>query len=260
VNRFTLSVTLLATLTAAGCDRAPVAVAPAPAAAAAAAPAPAPVAEPAEPTPVAEPVAAEPQLTLDFRILAPDGNVGREATVGSYEGLQALNLELEFKNTAASAAVMRPLDGSTTEFRYPYYRVEVVDLAGEAVALPPLAGCKTTNPLRATDVIALAKGEALKTPMPWSGNRELAAGSYRARVHYTAKRDPKGQNVEHSSDPGKAGAALKTVWEGELVSNWIRLDVTGHAKRGAVGDEEPAPGTLTPKRASLEPAKRISKD
>jgi hypothetical protein len=170
-------------------------------------------------------------LVLGLGIVDAHGKARTQASVGSYAELQALDLLLQFENLGSSSAVMPPLDGSTSKFRFPHYVVEVRDAKGQPAKLPRQFGCKTTNPLRARDVIPLASNEVFRTSAPWFGNRELDPGTYTVRLRYVAKRDPQGQKIQHTKGAAQVRAALKTVWEGTLVSNWITIKVTAPAKR-----------------------------
>ena len=164
-------------------------------------------------------------LSAVLAVRDADGAPGPSARIAAGAGLR---LAVQFENHAAGArAVMPCLDGSSRRRQYPYYELEVVDAAGGHVPRAQTRPrCGNTEPLGRWDVVPLDEGEVFRTSASADGYDRLPPGKYRVRLRYTASRDRRMSLVPLGPDDPVAVEALKSVWEGELVSNWVDVEVT----------------------------------
>ncbi len=144
-------------------------------------------------------------------------------------GAAAGGLVVRFENRGQSdLAVMPALDGSDCRWRFPHYDLELAGPGDVARPFPPGGPrCGNVNQLTARDVVLLRPGEVFQTPVPLPASR-LPAGGHRVRLRYTAKRDTTTRGMTVAPEAG-VEQAIKTVWEGTAVSNWVDVEIAPKA-------------------------------
>jgi hypothetical protein len=157
--------------------------------------------------------------------LAADDGQGNALITRKCASLQDVTLLVQFENRGnAPRSVMPCLDGSEDRRRYPYYDLEILDADGKPIPRQGIGFCGNIDPLRARDIVSLQPGEVFRTWAPWSLHN-LPSGKYRIRLHYTAKQNTATNGIPLGQDDKEAKELIKAVWEGDLHSNWIDVEV-----------------------------------
>jgi hypothetical protein len=176
------------------------------------------------------PRAQQPKGALTLALGADDGT-GRAATSIRVASPADLKLLVQFENhELAPRAVMPCLDGSDCHRRYPHYDLEVLDANGLLVRRGGFAVCGNIDPFRALDIVPLRQGEVFRTRAPFPWHYRMSPGRYRVRLRYTAKKDLRLDGIPLGKNDPQVADAIKTVWEGQLISNWVEVEVTGKPK------------------------------
>jgi hypothetical protein len=159
-------------------------------------------------------------------VLAADDGTGR-AVSAVPRSIRHTKFFVQFENhDRAARSVMPCLHGSEQRKRFPHCVLEMAGPDGEVVTPRGGAWCPTVAPLAARDVVPLNRGEVFRTPvaLSWGRYPELTPGRYKVRLRYTARQDARVRGI--CPEPGVAAlVALATVWEGELVSNWVDVEI-----------------------------------
>jgi hypothetical protein len=171
---------------------------------------------------------AEPgKKPISLGLVATDEK-GKGATSVRVGSLGDLTLLVQFENhQEGTRAVVPFLYGSDLGLRYPRYELEILDADGKAVPRRPVITCATVGELSKWDIVALEKGEVFRCQILSVQRYSAPNGKYRVRVLYTAKQDATISVRPTRELDAQLSAALKTVWEGTLESNWIEVEVGG---------------------------------
>jgi hypothetical protein len=182
----------------------------------------------------------EPRRVPDGLVLelALDSGLGRASKTPIWStGAAAPLLVAQLTNYGARRTLLPPLDGSEREERYPELRLELEREGGRAVPKQKAAFvCGNISGPAPEDFVDLGDGESLRfmVRLPAFFHFRVAPGSYRARLHYAAKRSLRGVNDYVPRPAGSkrmskiseaAAAKLQTLWEGSLVSEWLSFTV-----------------------------------
>lgn len=176
-----------------------------------------------------KPGAADQPISL--AIAADDGR-GQATTEIKRRSLPEIRFLIQFENQGLKAlAVMPCLYGSMWHSKYPHYDLEIRDSRDQDVPLGGFAICGTGDmaSARPRDVVPLRPGEVFRTAIPsyliGMAAPRLKPGTYKVRLKYTAKRDASVRGNPPSSINKELEEAMKSLWEGTALSNWITVQI-----------------------------------
>jgi hypothetical protein len=157
-------------------------------------------------------------------VLAIDDGTGKATTSGRVTSETWRAFLVQFENHEVVAqSVMPCMYGSQLGKQFPHYDLELLDANGKSVPRRRGIWCSSVAAVAPRDIVPLARGEVFRESVPLSRYGGLEFGKYQVRLRYTARRDVRIDGVPWVENPATT-AALKSLWEGELVSNWFPFE------------------------------------
>lgn len=161
-----------------------------------------------------EPLQADTAITVS---LAVEDEQGHALTYARAHSLRQIRLWAQFHNRSKV-----PL--SILHRSFLYDTLEIVGPDGRRISRFSELCCGDLLILRKEHIVQIGPNEVYRRIL-WTTGFRLAPGIYRARYKYTATQDLSSAAMIFNRGDEKLRQLLNNVWEGEIVSNWIEIEI-----------------------------------